>query len=136
MYTLQLYNPQLHASFVEATLIKALKPHYNDMHNDLYYIHARNYIHHIIDTHTVMVAVDPDDYSHIYGFICYKLHTYEPAQLTFLYVKSIYRNSGIASTLIEPLRYNKHIYLTFNNNKLMSFLKSKCFSPWYQPFLY
>ena len=135
MYNIIPYDSSIHKDFVEATIINSMKPLYRSMNSELYFLHARAYIQNILSLYTVNVAVDPEDTSHIYGFIVYKAKTYEPNQVFFLYVKSTFRCNGIGTSLCLPLHTSRHVYMNLENSKVSLFLKSINLSPWYQPFI-
>lgn len=64
----------------------------------LFYDEQAKIIKTLIDEHVVIVACDPTDESHIYGFLCFS-YAHDHFIFHFLFVKLAYRQFGIARAL-------------------------------------
>jgi GNAT superfamily N-acetyltransferase len=70
--------------------------------DDIYFDGQRSVINRILLRSACLVAVDPDDASHLYGFICFEEHYPNPV-LHYVYVKQAYRKLGVASLLMGEM---------------------------------
>lgn len=69
-------------------------PSARPMTNDVYFATQKAIIHNCLQRGNVLLAVDTEDPSSIFGYICY-----EPQLVHFIYVKYPFRKLGIAKKL-------------------------------------
>lgn len=70
--------------------------------HDLFYKHHTPIVHDIVEHEEVIVACNPDDIDHIYGYLVGE-YVEEGACIHWIYVKGSFKRFGIATALIEKL---------------------------------
>jgi hypothetical protein len=90
-------------SFVFNSWLRSYRKGVPTAPSNIYYFGQHKVISDILKRSLVMLAIDPEDHEHIYGWVCY-----EPRELMtglhYVYVKHAFRRLGIASTLIDYVK--------------------------------
>jgi L-amino acid N-acyltransferase YncA len=104
------------------------------MTNEVYFFNYKKIIARILERCQCLIACDPEDEAHLYGYILYEMIEDMPV-LHYVYVKHVYRYLGIAKQLAEKAigKDNKaivasHVTKIFDN-------VSKKYNIYYNPFL-
>ena len=78
--------------------------------SELYFEHQKNIINKLLETSKVIMITNPDDTSHVYGYIVYLNDV-----LHYIYIKYTYRNFGLTEKILSkafPHFKSNPIYLT------------------------
>lgn len=102
------------------------------MSSPIYFHHFKKIIVKILQRASVLVACNPEDEDHIYGYV-----VYEPQDSLILHcilVKLTYRGEGVATALLDAIRHQDDaIVCTFANSDFFFKLNTKwrlTYNPW------
>lgn len=89
----------------------------NRMSNETYYNNYKKLVKDLINKHSVLLVVNPEDTTQVYGYICYSMYQNIPV-VHYIYVKYTYRKLELAKYLVSsiiPKIKQKPILVTFAN---------------------
>lgn len=101
-------SPELDHAYIFKTWLCTYRhsPMVRKVPNDTYYDAHRAIIDRLLKKSVTLIAANPEDESHIYGFICYQ----EPNILHFAAVKRLYWRFGLGRAMVKKADLKRQIY--------------------------
>jgi hypothetical protein len=118
-------------NFIYSSWLKHYRKNENKISTQVYYDKYKKILTSILERSFVIVACNQEKPSQVYGYIVYE--PTDPVVVHYIYIKSVYRQFRIASTMIEKIRHEDDpIVCTFATYAFLK-LKDKwrlSYNPW------